>query len=142
MMCKPCQSRQDELLEDDCGTQIVCEHDVTGDDATAAAAGGAIGGASSSKRKFLSRALFAELGGDKIKRKISPVQAWSTLNIRAVYLVRRVVSMEVTNAQTGAKEIGHYAEMVDEAGDFKKAWLTEIILKELKDYCLAMGMFI
>ena len=47
------------------------------------------------KRKFPSFNQFAAAGGEEMKRKISPIERWVTLTVKELYLVKRVVEIEV-----------------------------------------------
>ena len=89
----------------------------------------------SGKRRFLSPKEFLNLGSDTIKRKIKPVQKWTTLTKDAVYLLKRVVEMEVQ--MKSGPQIGHYAELEDENEETINVWITSIILNESKKYELA-----
>ena len=88
----------------------------------------------SGKRKFLSPKSFLNLGGDKLKRKIKPIQKWSTLTEGTVYLMRRVVSMEV-QMKTGP-QIEHYVELENEKEETLNVWITKLILTDSKKYDL------
>lgn len=85
------------------------------------------------KRKlFLSPKRFAALGGDKVKRKIAPVQKWRSLIVRDVYRLKRIVAMEVTIEKV--KQIAHYAQLEDVNEKMINVWITNIIREELQKY--------
>ena len=107
------------------------------------AVGGGSGGAMTSadrslrKRKFPTLKQFAEVGGDKMKRKIAPIQKWSSLSIKKLFLVKKVIRMEVV-IKKQVKE-GFYAELENEEGLMVNVWITDIIRKELEMYPLEEG---
>ena len=86
------------------------------------------------KRRFPTLQEFAAAGEDRIKRKIAPIVKWDTLKIRDIYLVKRMINMDVIIENI--KQIGTYAEMEDKKGQIINVWLTNIIKEELEKYTL------
>ena len=86
------------------------------------------------KRRFPTLQEFAAAGEDRIKRKIAPIVKWDTLKIRDIYLVKRVINMDVIIESI--KQTGTYAEMADKKGQIINVWLTNIIKEELEKYSL------
>ena len=86
------------------------------------------------KRRFPTLQEFAAAGEDRIKRKIAPVVKWDTLKIRDIYLVKRMINMDVIIENI--KQIGTYAEMEDKKGQIINVWVTNIIKEELEKYTL------
>ena len=85
----------------------------------------------SRKRKFLTPKEFFNLGGDEIKRKIKPIQKWTTLIEGAPYLMKRVIELG-----GGGSQVRHYAEVENEKGETNNVWISDIILDESKKYKL------
>ena len=151
--CKACEIIQEQLLEVRDDSQVICEHHHTTNieiemmeknaespapipcSSSNTENNGDVGndGMGARKRKlFLSPKRFAALGGDKVKRKIAPVQKWSTLTVRYVYRIKRVVAMEVIVKQV--KQIAHYAQLEDVNEKMINVWITDIIREELQKY--------
>ena len=86
------------------------------------------------KRRFPTVQEFAAAGEDRIKRKIAPVANWDTLKVRELYLVKRVINMDVVIE--GSKQTGTYAELEDKKQQMINVWLTDIIREELEKYSL------
>ena len=158
--CGSCKEIQQQLLADGGCHEVECHHLTFNDDHltiiddytdnnpaaatttttnTTMAVSSAIDSATASttrKRKFPTLQEFAAAGEDRIKRKIAPIQKWNTLTVRDMYLVKRVVRMDVIIQNV--KQIGYYAEMEDKNEQMVNVWLTEIIKTELEKYSLLM----
>ena len=156
MLCHSCEEYQQWLLESGDGSQVICEHFTIDEKQTSslgipvatmnddheqqqtssfkkeecaiiATTDAAI---TSRKRKFLTPKEFFNLGGDEIKRKIKPIQKWTTLIEGAAYLMKRVIEMK------GGPQVRHYAELENEKGETNNVWISSIILDESKKYKL------
>ena len=157
--CKICKEIQEQLLADNEGSggQIICNHqddqpimvieDEEGEDGessgestfspVAAAADMRPKQQDSRKRKFPTMKTFAEAGGDKIKRKVVPIEKWTSLKVKELFRVKRVISMNVIIKKK--KQVAFYAELEDADEALKNVWLTDIIKKELDTYSLEEG---
>ena len=161
--CEKCEDIQQQLLADGGCHEIECNHhhndnaftledeedsETVVSTAEAAAAAAAVdtnlvvaSSSSSSdndrKRKFPTLQRFADAEGDKMKRKVAPIRKWVSLPIRKLFLVKKVISMEVV-IKKQTKE-GFYAELEDEEGLMINGWISDIIRKELGKYPLEEG---
>ncbi len=90
-------------------------------------------------RSFLSKDMLIRCGDDKMKRKLSPIQKWASLEQGFPYLAKRVVSMEV-KSKTGGKEIGYYGELETADNPLVNVWLTDLMVEESRNYDLRSGM--
>ena len=159
MLCSSCEERQQWLLESGDGSQVICEHLIIDEKETSLsgiavatmtddnkqeqtssfkkeecaiiATTAAAAAITSRKRKFLTPKEFFNLGGDDIKRKIKPIQKWTTLIEEAPYLMKRVIELE------GGSQVRHYAEVENEKGETNNVWISDIILDESKKYNLS-----
>ena len=157
MLCSSCNERQQWLLESGDGSQVICEHLII-DEKEISLSGIAVAtmtddnkqqqtssfkqeectiatttataAITSRKRKFLTPQEFFNLGGDEIKRKIKPIQKWTTLFEGVSYLMKRVIELG------GGSEVRHYAEVENEAGETNNVWISDIVLDESKKYNL------
>ena len=155
-MCENCEEVQQQLLADGGGAcgQIICNHQ---DDQTMVIEDGAEDDASSvvstfsattaavdmlpkrdsRKRKFPTMKMFAEAGGDKMKRKVAPIEKWTSLKLKELFLVKRVISIDVIVKKK--KKEAFYAELEDADETLKNVWLTDIIKNELDNHSLEEG---
>ena len=88
-----------------------------------------------SKRKFPSLKEFAAFGEDRIKRKIIPVEKWETLEKQKLYLLKRLISMDVNIR--GKKQVGWYVALEDSEGKPLHVWITDIMKGEIEKYDLS-----
>ena len=155
-MCETCEEVQQQLLADGegaCG-QIICNHqddrtlvleDEAEDDTSAVlstfspttAAVDMLPKRDSRKRKFPTMKMFAEAGGDKMKRKVAPIEKWTSLKLKELFLVKRVISIDVIVKKK--KKEAFYAEFEDADETLKNVWLTDIIKNELDNHFLEEG---
>ena len=157
MFCSSCEDHQQSLLESGDGSQVICEHLIIDEKETSLsgiavatmtddnkqeqtssfkkeectiATTTAAAAITSRKRKFLTPKEFFNLGGDEIKRKIKPIQKWTTLIEGVPYLMKRVIELE------GGSQVRHYTEIEDEKGETNNVWISDIIFDESKKYKL------
>ena len=160
-LCKNCEEIQEQLLADNEGTggQITCNHqddqtimvieDEEGEDGESSSGVSTFSSVAAAavdmkskprdnrKRKFQTMKTFAEAGDDDIKRKVVPIEKWTSLKVKELFRVKRVISMNVIIKKK--KQLGFYAELEDANEELKNVWLTDIIKKELDTYSLAEG---
>ena len=159
-LCESCEKDQQCLLDNGDGSQVVCEHVISEESATATSinrsdimvidedddvlssvplsirsSGNTI---KDRKRKFPSFREFAEAGGDELKRKVLAMEKWSSLTIREPYLVRKAMEIEAMMKKT-TKQPGFYAEIENKEGELKNVWVSPMIYKELINYPLEQG---
>ena len=162
-LCESCEKDQQCLLDNGDGSQVVCEHVISEESATAtsinrcsdimvideddddvlsssvplsirSSSGNTI---KDRKRKFPSFREFAEAGGDELKRKVLAMEKWSSLTIREPYLVTKAMEIEAMMKKT--KQPGFYAEIENKEGELKNVWVSPMIYKELINYPLEQG---
>ena len=95
------------------------------------------GESSARKRKFPTLKSFAQAGGDKMKRKIAPIEKWTALQVKEIFLVRRIISIQVTIKKR--QQEGFYAELEDASGVLRNVWISDIIKAELDKHPLEEG---
>ena len=162
LSCESCEEHQQFLLDNGDGSQVVCKHeslavieDSEDNEFAAEAAAAAVdinsseecGSSSSSsrKRKFPTLKRFAEAGGENLKRKIAPIRKWTSLKIKELFLVKRIIPLEVVINKV--KQIKFYAEMEDENETLINVWISDMIktalaqhpLEDEKTYITALG---
>ena len=150
MLCSSYEDHQQSLLESGDGSQVICKHLIIDEKETTLseipvattmnddnkqeectiATTAATTAIPSRKRKFLTPNEFFNLGGDEIKRKIKPIQKWTTLIEGVPYLMKRVIELE------GGSQVRHYTEIEDEKGETNNVWISDIIFDESKKYKL------
>ena len=81
--------------------------------------------------------MFAEAGGDKMKRKVAPIEKWTSLKLKELFLVKRVISIDLIVKKK--KKEAFYAELEDANETLKNVWLTDIIKNELDNHPLEEG---
>ena len=164
-LCESCEKDQQCLLDNGDGSQVVCEHVISEESATAtsinrcsdimvideddddvlsssvplsirSSSGNTI---KDRKRKFPSFREFAEAGGDELKRKVLAMEKWSSLTIREPYLVRKAMEIEAMMMKKTTKQPGFYAEIENKEGELKNVWVSPMIYKELINYPLEQG---
>ena len=132
MNCLSCEDRQQWLLDCGDGSQVLCNHlkmDEAVDGLSAPSTSFAsttfhntmtkeisephgittkVASADNVGRKFITQEDFLRLGDDNMKRKIKPIQKWSTLTEGEIYLMKRVISVK-----TNVNEDGYYVELKD-----------------------------
>ena len=146
MLCSSCNEHQQWLLESGDGSQVICEHLIIDEKETSLsgipvattmndankqqqtssfkqeectiATTAAAAAIPSRKRKFLTPKEFFNLGGNEIKRKIKPIQKWTTLIEGASYLMKQVIELE------GDSQVRHYTEVENEKGETKFFYLA------------------
>ena len=160
MLCTSCEERQQALLEAGDGTQIVCGHVIVDEEAVLEISSSSstksthqlpsCSGYSKDvaippttqdvkiepgkKRRFASTQELLKRTNEQIKRKIKPIQKWTTLSEGVLFLMKRVVEVECQTA-TGP-QMGYYAELEDEKEEMINVWISEMIQTESKKHTL------
>ena len=151
MLCTSCEERQQALLEAGDGSQIVCGHVIVDKEAVLKiSSSSSCSGYSKDvaipptpqdvkiepgkKRRFASSKELFKRASEQIKRKIKPIQKWTTLPEGVSFLMKRVVEVEVQMA-TGP-QMGYYAELEDENEETINVWISEIMRTESKKHTL------
>ena len=154
MKCVSCTERQQFLLDNGDGSQVVCGHLIidVGETSSSSSNSTAVEETTSSsttsvvatspikeendsrKRKFLTFKDFIDRADEKKKMKIVPITKWSTLDEHKPYLVRKVIAIDTT--VNGAVKLGHYVVLEDEKEMIKNVWITDIIRKDLENHTL------
>ena len=81
------------------------------------------------KRCFPTLKEFTDASEDRVKRKLRPIQKWNTLTTHVLYLVKKVVQIDVGGS--GISDRGYYAQLENQNEETFNVWLTDIIKNEL-----------
>ena len=156
MKCVSCTERQQFLLDNGDGSQVVCDHHLINDvgetsssssnstaveETTSSSTTSVVATSSpikeenvSRKRKFLTFKDFIDRADEKKKAKIVPITKWATLDEHKPYLVRKVIAINTT--VNGAVKLAHYVVLEDEKEMMKNVWITDIIREDLENHAL------
>ena len=150
MLCKSSEKLQQSLLESGDGSQVMRDHSIAIDEDENERETGGIAldtvpaGSSRNnntvndrKRKFPSFRQFTAAGGEEMKRKISPIERWVTLTVKELYLVKKVIEIEVVIKKK--KQPGFYVELESRDGDLKNVWISEMIREGLDKFAIEEG---
>ena len=65
----------------------------------------------SRNRKCPTMKTFTEAGGDKMKRKVAPIEKWTSLKVKELFLVKKVISINVIVKKK--TKVAFYTELED-----------------------------
>ena len=153
MLCGTCNERQQSLLESGDGSQIICGHLIIDEEEQQQASSimktdairnvppnvvipvpQDVDNKRRKKRRFATSKDLFKQASEHIKRKIKPIQKWTSLAEGESFLMKRVIEIEV-HVETGP-QIGYYAELEDENEETINVWISNIIQSESKKYTL------